>query len=320
MSFSGSTFGRYGRRWLIAIGMLELVLAVFFVIGAQTIPFVGAGFMLAAGILGLTGLLLIGFGIKVGRSAAATDRILQTGTGGEATVTGLTQTGMYLNENPQVAMSLRVHLPGRPPYTANRKEFVPLILLGRLTSGAPLPVRVDPADPQNVVVDWQNAGFAAGTSPFAASGGMAGPMAGPPGAPMAGGQMSGGGAGSTIDESLSEVQAALGQSAGQVASPFAAPANGNYTIEQLRAHLRATGLEGSARIDQLTDTGQIVGDERLYTMQVTLELPGQAPQKLAPSAAMVPLTAMHKVRVGWRVPVRVAADNHQLLMFEWDRA
>jgi hypothetical protein len=31
------------------------------------------------------------------------------------------------------------------------------------------------------------------------------------------------------------------------------------------------------------------------------------------------LIAVPKVRVGWRVPVRVAAENHNLLMFEWDR-
>ena len=54
-------------------------------------------------------------------------------------------------------------------------------------------------------------------------------------------------------------------------------------------------------------------------MQVTLELPGQAPKQLAESAAMVPLRAMHKVHVGWKVPVRVAAENPNLMMFEWDK-
>ena len=45
-------------------------------------------------------------------------------------------------------MDLLVSIPGRAPYQARRKEFVPLILLGRLSSGPPLPVKVDPADPQ----------------------------------------------------------------------------------------------------------------------------------------------------------------------------
>ena len=69
----------------------------------------------------------------------------------------------------------------------------------------------------------------------------------------------------------------------------------------------------------LTDTGKIVGDERLYTMSTTLYIPGQPPQVQAESAAMVPLTAMHKVRVGAKVPVKYAADNPNLMMFEWDK-
>lgn len=53
-------------------------------------------------------------------------------------------------------------------------------------------------------------------------------------------------------------------------------------------------------------------------MQVTLELPGRPPQQLAESASMVPIRAMHKVHVGWKVPVRVATDNPNMLLFEWD--
>jgi hypothetical protein len=306
MTFSGSTFGRYSRRWLIAIGILELVLAAVFVVGALAIPLVGAGFLLTAAILGFTGLVLIVIAFLVGRSAAATDRISQSGIAGQATITGLTQTGMYLNQNPQVEIDLLVQLPGQPPYAARRKEFVPLILLGRLSSGAPLPVKVDQADRQKVVIDWPAANQ---------------PMA-PGGMPSPAGQLAAANApvgASAVDESLSQVQAALQQSGLQAAAPFAAAGQGGYTIEQLRAYLRASGIEGTARIDKLTDTGQIVGDERLYAMQVTLELPGRPPQQLAESAAMVPLTAMHRVHVGWKIPVRVAAENPNLMMFEWDK-
>lgn len=309
LSFSGSTFGRYTRRWLIAIGLLELVLAAVFVVGALAIPLVGAGFLLTAAILGLTGLVLIVIGFVVGRSAGAADRIGRSGIAGQATITGLTQTGMYLNQNPQVEMELLVQLPDRPAYAARRKEFVPLILLGRLSSGAPLPVKVDPADPQKVVIDWAAAGP---TASFAMPGTAGQPAAGPPTPPLPIGA-------SAVDESLSQVQAALQQSGLGAAAPFASTEQGGYTIEQLRSYLRTSGIEGTARIDSLQDSGQIVGDERLYTMQVTLELPGQPPKQLNPSAAMVPLIAVPKVRVGWRVPVRVAAENHNLLMFEWDR-
>ena len=72
-------------------------------------------------------------------------------------------------------------------------------------------------------------------------------------------------------------------------------------------------------MDKLEDTGKIVGDDRLYTMEMTLNIPGQAPQKLPSSAAMVPVAVSHKVFQGMNVPVRYAAENHDLLMVEWDK-
>ena len=61
-------------------------------------------------------------------------------------------------------------------------------------------------------------------------------------------------------------------------------------------------------------------DERcreLFTIEATLELPGRAPEKLPPVAAMVAPADAEKVRVGYRVSVRVAPDNHQLVDFGW---
>lgn len=305
MSFTGSTMGKHSSRWLIIVGIIELAVAALFVFLAVTLPsFIAFGMWLTAAILGVTGLVLILIGMRVRKSSAATDEILSGGMAGTAQITGLTQTGMYLNEQPQVSMDLLINLPGRPPYPATRKEFVPLILLGRLTSGQPLPVRVDPADPQKVVIDWQNVGL------------LSQPMMGAQPMQAAASEPSGS---SGVDESLNQVQAALAASGAAAAAPFAVADRGNYSVEQLRQYLRTSGLQGEARIDKLTDTGQIVGDERLYTMQVTLSLPGREPQQLAESAAMVPLRAMHKVRVGWKVPVRVAADNPNLMMFEWDK-
>jgi len=321
MSFSGSTFGKYSRLWLIITGGILLAVGLVMAVTLGGIPFAGGTMIATGGILGVVGLVLIVIGLVVGRRAAAVDQLLTTGIPGMAQITGLTQTGMYLNEQPQISMNLVVTIPGRGPYGATHKSFVPLILLGRLSSGAPLAVRVDPADPQRIAVDWQNVGF----------------MAPPMGAPMTGMQPSMGtqptmgaaplqtatagepSSSSGVDESLSQVQAALAASGAAAATPFATADQGNYSVEQLRDYLRTSGLQGEARIDKLTDTGQIVGDERLYTMQVTLELPGQAPKQLAESAAMVPLRAMHKVHVGWKVPVRVAADNPNLMMFEWDK-
>jgi hypothetical protein len=299
--FSGSTIGRYSRLWLIITGGILLAVGGVLAVTLGGIPYAGGAMLLTGGILALVGIALIVVGVVVGRRAAATDQLLQTGTAGTAAITGLTQTGMYFNENPQIRMQLLVTLPGQTPYAAAHSEIVPLMLLGRLTSGQPLAVRVDPLDLNRIAVDWSGTGF-----------GM--------GAPAATIQpMSPTSSASGIDESLAQVQAALAQSGLHAATPFASAAQGNYTLEQLRAYLRQSGLEASARIEVLEDSGKIVGDERLYTMEMTLQIPGKPEQKLPSSAAMVPVAKSHRLFQGMTVPVRYAAENPNLLMVDWDK-
>jgi Protein of unknown function (DUF3592) len=292
--FSSSTFGSYAGKWLIGTGIFEIVLAAIFLFIGLMEPILRGGFALTAAILGGTGLILIWFGLRSRRSAAEAERIVRSGLQGTAQVTSLSQTGMTLNDQPQIEMELLVTVPGRAPYTARRKEFVPLILLGRLGSGMPLPVRVDPADPQQVIIDWQ----ASGTTPLAAPAG-------------------GAAAGQT--ETLAQVQAALAASGMPAAAPYATPDQGSYTVDQLRAAVRATGIEGTATIEKVADTGEVGGDERLFTMEVSVHLPGQPDRRDGPSAAMVPLAAANKVRVGLQVPVKVARDNPNVVLFEWDK-
>jgi hypothetical protein len=308
MSFSSGTIGRYAGFWLIITAAIELAIAIVFLVIGLVEPVLEFGFLLTAAILGITGVVLLIIGLRVRASAAANEALLATGLSGSATVTGLTQTGMYLNENPQVAIDMLVDVGGRTPYPVTRKEFVPLILLGRLSSGAPLPVRVDRANPQRVVIDWQQAGLG--------------------GAGLGGATLSP----DTIANITAQVAAAR-QAAGQPTPaatetplPAGLPAGvglgsaGPLVGEQLaalRAWLRQTGVAGTARIDQVMDMGTFVGSDRLFTVQATLELPGAAPEKLPPVAALVPADDVEKVRVGYRVPVRVAPDNHQLVDFDW---
>jgi hypothetical protein len=293
MSFSSSTFSRYASKWLIGIGIFEFLLAMVFAAGAMTIPFVGFGFWLTAAILGLTGGVLVAIGLRVRKSADDAERILRTGIDGSATITGLTQTGVSMNDNPQVEIGLSVRLPGKEPYAATRREFVPLILLGRLIPGATLPVTVDPDDPLAVMIDWS------GSSTQAAAAAASDP--------------------SGVDETLADVHLALAESGLPAAAPFSAAGQAGYTIDQLREVVRSVGIAGTATIDKLADTGETVGDERLFTMQVTLHVPGRADKQLEPSAAMVPLAAVPKVVLGATVPVKVHPENDGLVLFEWER-
>jgi hypothetical protein len=286
-TFSSSTIPAYAGKWLIWSGAFELALAIGFAVAGVAVPAARFGFFLTAFILGLTGVAVATWGRRFAARAAEAERIDATGIPGRATVVGLTQTGMFLNENPQVEMDLRVEVSGRPAFQAQRKEFVPLILLNRLSVGAQLPVKVDPADPSKVVIDWD-------ASP--------GPSGGPP------------------NESLTEVREAVQASGLQAAQPFASAEQGSYTIEQLRAHLRVSGLAGLATIEELEDSGRMVGDERLFSMEVTVDVPGRPPHRSPRSAALVPLQAVGKVAVGVKIPVRVDPENPDVVMFEWDKA
>ena len=289
--FTGGTIGSYSRLWLIITG----------------------------GFMALVGIVLIVIGIIVGRRAAATDALLATGTPGTATITGLTQTGMYVNENPQIRMQLLVSLPGQTPYATQHTEIVPLMLLGRLNSGAPLNVRVDPMNLNRVAVDWSSSGFSGSTSMID---GVAMPMGGVGAVPVSGAS-SAAATGATgapaMDESLAQVQAAMAASGMTAAAPFQTAAQGNYTVEQLRAYLRASGQDASAAIDKLDDSGKVVGDEHLFTMEMTLKIPGQPDRKLPSSAAMVPAAKAHRLFQGMTVPVKYEATNPNLLMVDWEK-
>jgi hypothetical protein len=122
-----------------------------------------------------------------------------------------------------------------------------------------------------------------------------------------------------VDETLADVHLALAESGLPAAAPFKAAGQAGYTIDQLREVVRSVGIAGTATIDKLADTGETVGDERLFTMQVTLHVPGRADKALEPSAAMVPLAAVPKVVLGATVPIKVHPENDGLVLFEWDR-
>ena len=309
-TFGGSTFSGYAKRVFLVVGLLELGLGAAFGVAAMRVGGAAAGGLwLTAGILGATGVILLLISFRAAARAARADRIERTGVQGQAAVLGIAQTGMYMNENPQVELDLQVYLPNAQPYRVKHRQFVPLILLGRLGAAGMLPVKVDPQDPASLVVLWDQLAM-----PFAAA--FATPGGGPA---FAAGQPLAGSGNPTDQETLSQIQQALAASGAAAAAPFGSAAQGQYTLDQLRSYLRTNGVSGWATIDEVQDTGQTVGDERLFTMRVTVEVPGVGTFQGPPSASMVPAAAASKVAVGRRVPVKVAADNPGMMMFEWDR-
>lgn len=317
--YRSSFVGRRAAPVLIGVGGLQLVMGLFFALALGSLPYAGPGMVVTGASLGVVGVVLIVIGIVVYRKAADTDRVSQTGIAGVGQITGLVQTGTMVNYQPVIEIELLVTVPGHPPYPARVKEPVPLILLNRLQGS--LPVRVDPARPEHVVIQWDRVGDPTAFAPSAQqapAGAYASAVSGaasPYGAPAAPNPYGA----SAQEETLAQVATALAASGATAAPVFSGPGAGGLTIEQLRASLRANGLDGTARIDSLVDGGSTIGDERLFTMTATVSVPGRSPFVSGPSAAMVPLAKVPRVAVGVELPVKVAPDNDRLVMFEWDR-
>ena len=162
--FAPITWSGRAYKWLYATAIFELVLAaVFLVIGLNN-DIIRGPFTLTAAILGVTGIGLFLWGGRWARGYKEAQRLRMSGVPGQATIVGMRQTGVYLNEQPQIELNLQVQSEMHGPYQATVREYVPLMLLATLSSGRPLPVKVDPADPQKLVIEWENA----------MSGGMAG--------------------------------------------------------------------------------------------------------------------------------------------------
>jgi hypothetical protein len=103
------------------------------------------------------GLACLFVGIAFLRAGANKKRLLATGVPGQAQVMGVTQTSMYVNNQPVVVLQLQITTATGAPYVVTRRETVPLIMVGRLTNGQPLPVMVNPSRPDDFVILWESA-------------------------------------------------------------------------------------------------------------------------------------------------------------------
>lgn len=349
-------------RVFMIVGIVLTVVGIFFLY--QTLqPSTSTGINADIGnaaspILALTflpmGIIFTLVGYYFVRSSGRRNQILQQGVAGNATILGLASTNMYVNEQPVAKLTLSVQLPGRPPYTVEKREVIPMLALGMIAPGKSLPVAVDPADPQKVVIDWsgqtQNRPMgqgAMGMNPDAmTSTGMPAPntlsaMGSTSAAPntlaeagtgiglgvMAGGAAPSGSTGMDFNWDAS------GQPiAGQTAAVIGAVRSGALpTIPGSAAHLLATGTPGTAVVTTAQPMGKTVRDINpaaeashlndpmwLFTVEVTVA--GEVPFP-AVFGHRVPLDKVSSVAPGVNVAVAVnMADRNQEVAIDWDKS
>jgi hypothetical protein len=100
--------------------------------------------------------------VPILRRSAERSRLLKTGEQAQAKVLGLADTGVKINDNPQVQIMLEVHPnapgegyrgPQRQPYQAQCVMTVSFLAIPRIQPGMMVPVRFDPADPSKVTIE-----------------------------------------------------------------------------------------------------------------------------------------------------------------------
>jgi hypothetical protein len=141
-----------GLAVLLCLLLVGSGIAVMAIGGSETTMVVGIG-LLVAGCLAPIVVLVRGGA----REAAREQRFRATGIAGSARILTVKETGLTVNDAPQVDMTLEVQVQGGHPYQVQHRTMVPRLMIGRLTDGRPLKVLIDPVDPKQVSVDWMPA-------------------------------------------------------------------------------------------------------------------------------------------------------------------
>ncbi|MBJ7291837.1 hypothetical protein [Williamsia sp.] len=79
--------------------------------------------------------------------------LMATGVVGQATIGGIRDTGMTVNENPVVELDLQVTSPNVPnPYPVTHRQMINRLQVPQLQPGTTVQVRVDPMNPQSLIL------------------------------------------------------------------------------------------------------------------------------------------------------------------------
>jgi hypothetical protein len=131
------TWTRFFSPTVVIFGFTGLLM---FLVGNVTQPEAVGDFLYLMGVAFFIGALLVIVGIR------AEENFEKRAIRGEAIILSREQTGMFINNQPQVRFKLKVTLPGQESYEIELKQIVNLLDLGSISEGAKVQVRVDPRD------------------------------------------------------------------------------------------------------------------------------------------------------------------------------
>jgi len=101
----------------------------------------------------ISGIVMTAIGRNARQAAAKAAHIRVHGIPAVATVVGLERTGTTVNDVPQMRIRLSVQLQGKVPYEAAVKMYLDAHQLAAYAQGSQVSVRVDPGNPQDLVIE-----------------------------------------------------------------------------------------------------------------------------------------------------------------------
>jgi len=70
----------------------------------------------------------------------------------EAKILEVGETGTYINNQPKLKFRLHVHSPMHPPCEVVHKQVIPLTAISHYQAGSTITVKVNPDDPQDILL------------------------------------------------------------------------------------------------------------------------------------------------------------------------
>ncbi len=98
-------------------------------------------------------LIVIVLMVRMYREMARTKKLLATGTPAEATVLEVRPTGVEVNNEFGMQLTLEVSPPSGSPYKVHVKAYVSPVHMPRVQPNQKVSVKIDPQDPEHVALD-----------------------------------------------------------------------------------------------------------------------------------------------------------------------
>ena len=133
---------------LLLYGSGACVVGVFLVGGEARMGLITAGLA-----MGIAGIVFYMIGRQMAGLSGMTQRMRNVGLPGTATVVGIGDTRVTVNNDPVVSFTLDVQVGDGIPYRVETRQLMSRLAVGSFQPGTKLPVLVDPDDPQQVVID-----------------------------------------------------------------------------------------------------------------------------------------------------------------------